>query len=69
MVCNLYLKLLSIGVAGEAYNICTGKVYSLENVIEILAKLTGHSMAISINPELVRANEIKSLPWKLGVKK
>ena len=61
MVCNLYLKLLGIGVAGEAYNICTGKVYSLENVIEILAKLTGHSMAISINPELVRANEIKSL--------
>lgn len=61
MVCDLYLKLLNFGVSGEVYNICTGDTYSLENVIYMLVKLTGHSMVVNVDPKFVRANEMQRL--------
>ena len=61
MVCDLYLKLLKFGTPGEIYNICTGDTYSLENVIEILIKLTGHSIRVEVASELIRQNEVQRL--------
>lgn len=61
MVCSAYLKLLDKGHAGEIYNICTGKAFSLRHVMDILEKMTGHKINININPDLIRVNEIKSL--------
>ncbi|MEZ5701533.1 MAG: NAD-dependent epimerase/dehydratase family protein [Burkholderiaceae bacterium] len=42
MVCDAYLRLLDKGVAGETYNVCTGRPYSLSEVIDQLEKLTRH---------------------------
>jgi GDP-6-deoxy-D-talose 4-dehydrogenase len=69
MVCDSYLKLLSYGVTGQIYNICSGDTYSLQFVIERLTKLTGHGIDIEVDPLLVRPNEVAILqgdPQKLN---
>ncbi len=47
--------------AGGTYNICSGRPYSLEYVLETCARITGHRLEVRINPAFVRANEVKSL--------
>jgi nucleoside-diphosphate-sugar epimerase len=61
MVCDAYLGLLEAGQAGETYNICTGRPFSLREVISILEEITGHSPEIRVNPKFVRASEVRSL--------
>lgn len=61
MVCDAYLELLSVGEAGETYNICSGRPYALRSVIEMLAKMTSHNPRIEVNPAFVRANEVHRL--------
>lgn len=61
MVTHAYLQLLEKGVAGEIYNVCSGKTYSLTDVIGILTQLTGHSIEVKVNPAFVRANEVDRL--------
>jgi nucleoside-diphosphate-sugar epimerase len=61
MVCDAYLALLAKGEAGEAYNVCTGQPHTLEHVLALLARITGHRMAVQINPDFVRANEVHRL--------
>lgn len=61
MVCSAYLHLLSVGIPGETYNVCTGQPYTLQQVIDILVHLTGHKIHIDIDPALVRTNELHRL--------
>jgi len=61
VVCRTYLDLLEKGDAGETYNICSGRTYSLGSVIERLSRITGHSIEVRTNPEFVRANELDRL--------
>ena len=67
-ICEVYLALLEYGHAGEIYNVGTGQVRSLANVVDTLVKLTQHPMKISVNPDFVRANEVRRMcgnPQKL----
>ena len=67
-VCAAYLHLLNIGVAGETYNVCSGRPHTLQSVIDVLQRLTRHEMQIDVNPAFVRANELHRLcgdPGKL----
>jgi GDP-6-deoxy-D-talose 4-dehydrogenase len=69
MVCSAYLELLQIGESGEAYNICSGLVYSLQYVINMLTDLTSHMIQVKVNPAFVRAEELHRLcgsPAKLN---
>jgi GDP-6-deoxy-D-talose 4-dehydrogenase len=61
MVTDAYLKLLDKAVAGEIYNICSGKTYTLHQVIDALVELTGHPINVVVNPAFVRANELHRL--------
>ena len=61
MVCKAYLALLEHGVPGQVYNICSGQPFALQHVIDTLEQLTGHSMAIKVNPAFVRVNELHRL--------
>jgi nucleoside-diphosphate-sugar epimerase len=61
MVVDTYLRLLVSGQAGETYNVCTGRPVALQEVVQTLTALTGHSMAVVVNPAFVRANEISCL--------
>ena len=67
-ICEAYLALLEYGHAGEIYNVGTGQIRSLANVVDTLVKLTKHPMKISVNPDFVRANEVRRMcgsPQKL----
>ena len=61
MVCGAYLQLLQHGVPGEVYNVCSGQPYTLQHVINTLARITGHQIQVDENPAFVRANEIHRL--------
>ena len=61
MVCAAYLQLLEQGEPGETYNICSGKAYPLQHVIELLTKITGHEMVVRVNPAFVRSGEVHRL--------
>jgi GDP-6-deoxy-D-talose 4-dehydrogenase len=69
MVCAAYLGLLQIGAPGETYNICTGRAFTLHEVINTLTQLTGHQIRVVTDPRLVRNSEIQRLygsPEKLN---
>lgn len=61
MVCDAYLKLLAYGVAGETYNVCSGRAYSLREVIAVAETISKHSIEVKVNPTFVRANEVHTL--------
>ncbi len=61
MVCGAYLQLLQHGVPGEVYNVCSGQPYTLQHVINTLARITGHQIQVEENPAFVRANEMHRL--------
>ena len=60
-VCQIYLRLLAQGVAGEVYNVCSGHAVSLQDVLTAMSDLTGWQPEIKVNPAYVRANEIHTL--------
>jgi len=69
LVCAAYLLLLAHGEPGEAYNVCTGRPYTLRHVIETFEQLTGHRMKVEVDPRFVRPNEVHRLcgdPGKLN---
>jgi nucleoside-diphosphate-sugar epimerase len=61
VVCEIYIKLLLKGVAGEIYNIASSKVHSLEFVIGRLQEISKHKIEVSVNSEYVRKNDIDVL--------
>ena len=60
-ICQAYLALLEHGVPGETYNVGTGKVRSLATVVDTLVQLTNHPIKITVNPDFVRANEVRRM--------
>ncbi len=65
-VCESYLNLLTYGVSGETYNVCSGVAYSLKFVIDKLSSMTGHSIKVKIDPRFVRSNEVALLKGDPG---
>ena len=61
VVAAAYARLLDKGVPGEVYNVCSGRAYSIKDVLALLADLAGYSIEVDINPAFVRANEVKKL--------
>jgi nucleoside-diphosphate-sugar epimerase len=67
-VCESYLRLLEFGQAGQVYNVCSGRPVSLMMAVDALKGITGHEMVVTVNPDLIRANEVHRLcgnPTKL----
>ncbi len=60
-VAEVYQQLLTLGPVGKTFNICTGRAYSIKEVISICEKITGHHIELKFNPEYVRANEVSVL--------
>lgn len=68
MTANIYLKLLGHGIPDEIYNVCSGKAYSLNSIIQLLTEMTGHTIEVKVNPKFIRENEVHRLcgdPTKL----
>ncbi|MFX1684465.1 GDP-mannose 4,6-dehydratase [Paraburkholderia sp. A2RI-6] len=69
LVCDAYMGLLLHGHPGETYNVCSGRPYTLREIIDTFEAITGHRMTIEVNPAFVRKNEVHRLcgdPRKLN---
>ena len=56
-----YLRLLETQSTAPAYNVCSGTPTSLLTVMKMLNELAGYEMQVSVNPDFVRSDEIKTL--------
>lgn len=64
MVCEAYLALLTRPLGQEempVFNICSGQMHTLQSLIDTLSALTGHHMAVNVNPAFVRPLEVHKL--------
>jgi nucleoside-diphosphate-sugar epimerase len=61
MVAWVYRRLLETTGIADTFNICTGQVHSLRQVLEAMAAIAGYAIEIEVNPEFVRRNEVRRL--------
>jgi nucleoside-diphosphate-sugar epimerase len=64
MVCEAYLALLKLPTERghlEVFNICSGQTYALQEVIQLLTEITGHSLEVKVNTAFVRRHEVHQL--------
>ncbi|MEW6479074.1 MAG: GDP-mannose 4,6-dehydratase [Pseudomonadota bacterium] len=61
MTADVYLKLLGHGIPSELYNVCSGRAYSLNSIIQLLIEMTGHTIEVKVNPKFIRENEVHRL--------
>lgn len=60
-VCGAYERLLVADYDERVVNICSGVGHSLAEVLTLLTELTGHDVAVSVNPKFLRKNEISEI--------
>jgi nucleoside-diphosphate-sugar epimerase len=60
-VVQAYRGLLDIRPLGQTVNVCSGKSYSLREILAICQAITGHEIQVEVNSAFVRANEVKTL--------
>jgi len=60
-VSEAYRKLIEVSPVGETINVCSGCAYTLREVIALCEDITGQQINIRVNPEFVRANEVRVL--------
>jgi nucleoside-diphosphate-sugar epimerase len=60
-VARAYCALAEAQPLGETFNLCSGKATALETCISMASEITGHDMEVRVNPDFVRANEVKTL--------
>ncbi|PLX15428.1 MAG: epimerase [Candidatus Muiribacterium halophilum] len=60
-VCYVYKKLLLSDCSNAILNICTGKAYSIREIIKIIGKITNNNILIKKNKRFFRKNEIPLL--------
>lgn len=58
---NAYRRLIEVRPVGQIINVCSGKSYSLREVIAMAEKIAGADIKVKVNPAFVRANEVRSL--------
>ena len=61
VIARVYRALLEARPLGQVVNVCSGKAYSLQEVLDIVQRLSGHSLEVRVNPAFVRANEVRML--------
>lgn len=60
-VSEAYRKLMEACPVGETINVCSGNAYTLREVIGLCEKITGQQIEVQVNPDFVRANEVRVL--------
>jgi nucleoside-diphosphate-sugar epimerase len=60
-VSRAYCELLRKAPAGEVFNVCSGNVYSLKDILRMMAEIAGYEIEVRINPAFVRENEVRRL--------
>ncbi|MFM0494291.1 GDP-mannose 4,6-dehydratase [Paraburkholderia caledonica] len=60
-VASAYEALLDSEAASETVNVCTGKPYTLREILSAASDMTGHELQVHINPAFVRQTDVKVL--------
>ena len=60
-VANAYCDLLQQDSRNQVFNICSGNVYALKDVLHMASEIAGYEIEVRVNPAFVRANEIRRL--------
>jgi len=60
-VAEIYRRLLERGLEGEVFNVCSGKAYTLRDVLRVMAKVAGYEIEVRMNPAFMRSGEVKRL--------
>lgn len=60
-VASAYRGLLASPAVGQIVNLCSGTSHSLGQIIAACETITGHRIEVTVNPDFVRANEVKTL--------
>ncbi len=60
-IAQAYVALFESDVSSEIFNLCTGKVYSIADVIAYMDNISGYKINVTVNPDFVRENEITVL--------
>ena len=60
-VVQAYRKLIEKQPVGETFNVASGEVHSLREVLAMCKEITGYDIKVEVNPAFVRANEVKTL--------
>jgi GDP-4-dehydro-6-deoxy-D-mannose reductase len=56
-----YWRALEAAEGGEVYNICSGKGYSIREVVEKLVELSGADVQVEVDPERLRPSDVPLL--------
>ena len=57
-IVRAYYLLFEFGIKGEVYNVCSGKGYSIEDILKKIYTIVGYEVPYQINPDLLRPNDI-----------
>jgi nucleoside-diphosphate-sugar epimerase len=60
-VVHAYRELILNKPLGKTFNVCSGNLISLREVMALATQITGHQIEINVNPVFVRANEVSRL--------
>ena len=60
-VAQAYRLLAEVQPLGQTFNLCSGEATALDTCIQMASEITGHDMEVRVNPDFVRANEVKTL--------
>ena len=60
-IARIYRLLAEAQPNGEIFNLCSGEATALETCIGITSEITGHDIEVKVNPDFVRAGEVKTL--------
>jgi len=60
-VARYYVDLLESDAKSQVVNLCSGRVFSIEYIIQKMEKIAGYCINVKVDPDFVRENEIKSL--------
>ncbi len=60
-VVRAYRRLVESQPRGETINVCSGRSYSLREVLAMAESICGYRPRVSVNPAFVRANEVRTL--------
>jgi GDP-6-deoxy-D-talose 4-dehydrogenase len=61
VVARVYRSLLERECAGETVNVCSGHPHSLRGIIAQMQELAGYEIEVRVNPNFVRASDVKTL--------
>jgi len=60
-IVRMYVRLLQDDVPAMTVNLCSGRVYSLRQIISMLEEIAGYRIEVVQDPRFMRANEVQTL--------